>query len=67
MKKGCPLKIGKMENSPLNEKKALDFEYDKLREEGHKTESPDWVEHFKRFRGKGLLRGMYEIMEDVPS
>ena len=60
-------KNGESPSSPLNEKKALDFEYDKLREEGHKTESPDWVEHFKRFRGKGLLRGMYEIMEDVPS
>lgn len=60
-------KNGKSPSSPINEKKALDYHYDKMRDEGHKTESPDWIEHFKRFRGKGLLRGMYEIMEDIPS
>ena len=36
-----------------------------MNQEGYKKESPDWTEHFKKFRGMGALRGMSSLLEEM--
>ena len=57
-------KNGESPSSPLNDKKAIDSAYEKMNQEGYKKESPDWTEHFKKFRGMGALKGMSSLLEE---
>ena len=57
-------KNGESPSSPMNDKKAIDSAYEKMNQEGYKKESPDWTEHFKKFRGMGALKGMSSLLEE---